>query len=220
MSYDNVRQKVLAVVRKAVAAGLVRASAGNFSMRTEDGHVAITPAGIKYDVLTADQIAIVDLEGRLVDGPCRASSETPMHTTILRSLPDVGAVVHTHSPYAMTFAVAGREIPNVNLELLVCGAPIPVAPWACPGSARAGEVTVDTFAERPELQAMLLRNHGLVAIGATLDQAYEYAYDAEVGAQVYYQALQLGQANLISDAQRQEVNEVYHLAPQGPRRRA
>lgn len=221
MSYDNVRQQVLAVVRKAVAAGLVRASAGNFSARTDDGHIAITPAGIKYDVLTAEQIAVVDLDGRLIDGPCRASSETPMHTAILRSLPDVGAVVHTHSPYAMTFAVARREIPCASLELLFCGAPIPVAPWACPGSARAGEVTVETFAERPELSAMLLRNHGLVALGGTLDEAYEHAYNAEVGAQVYYQALQLGQANLITDAQRQEVYEVYKaIAPKGPRRRA
>lgn len=221
MTYDSVRQQVLAVVRKAVAAGLVRASAGNFSTRTDDGHVAITPAGIKYDVLTADQIAIVDLDGRLVDGPCRASSETPMHTAILRGLPDVGAVVHTHSPFAMTFAVAGRAIPNASLELLVCGAPIPVAPWACPGSARAGEVTVDTFAARPELQAMLLRNHGLVAVGRTIDEAYEYAYDVEVGAQVYLQALQLGQANLITDEQRQEVYEVYtSVAPAQTRRRA
>ncbi|MEZ4865867.1 MAG: class II aldolase/adducin family protein [Caldilineaceae bacterium] len=211
MSYGEVRQKVLTVVQKAVACGLVRLSAGNFSMRTADGHIAITPSAIKYDVLTADQIAIVDVNGKHIDGPNKSSSETPMHTAIFRNLPEVGAICHTHSPYAMTFAVVGQEIPMVNLELLVCGAPIPVAEWASPGSAKGGEVTVDTFRRRPELKVMLLRNHGLVAIGKTLDEAFEYAYDAEVAAQVYYQALQIGKPIVLTAAQVQEVREIYGM---------
>jgi len=209
MSYEAVRQEVYNTVMKAVDCGLIRLSAGNISARTSDGNVAITPAGIKYDVLTPDQIAIVDLRGNHIDGPCRASSETPMHTAILRNLPEVGAVCHTHSPYAMTFAVLGKEIPLINLELLVCGAPIPVAEWACPGSAGAGEVTVDIFKSRPNLKIMLLRNHGLVAIGKNLGQAFELAFDAEIGAQVYYQALQLGTPATITDAQVEEIFKVY-----------
>jgi len=209
MSYSQIRQHVLEVVQKAVATGLVRLSAGNFSMRTEDGYVAITPSAIKYDKLTADQIAIVDLDGNHIDGPCRASSETPMHTVILRSLPQVGAVCHTHSPYAMTFAVANREIPLINVEMLVVGAPIPVAKWASPGSVKGGEVTVDIFKARPELKVVLLKNHGLVSIGSNLDQAFEYAYDAEVAAQVYYQALLVGQPVVLTPAQAQEVFDIY-----------
>lgn len=209
MDYSKVRQEVLTTVKKAVDNGLTRLSAGNFSIRTEDGNVAITPSGIKYDQLTAEQITIVDIEGNHVDGPCKASSETPMHTSILRNLPHVNAICHTHSPYAMTFAVVGKEIPMVNLELLMCGAPIPVAEWACPGSVKGGEVTVDTFKARPELKAMLLKNHGLVSIGDNLDQAYEFAYDAEIAAQVYYQALQVGKPIVITEAQVQEVFDVY-----------
>jgi L-fuculose-phosphate aldolase len=209
MSYAEVRRHLYQTVMKAVDCGLIRLSAGNFSVRTEDGHVAITPAGIKYDALTPEQIAVVDLDANHVDGPCRASSETPMHTAILRSLPGVGAVCHTHSPFAMTFAVLGEPIPMVNLELLVCGAPIPVAEWACPGSESAGAVTVETFSRRPELRVMLLRNHGLVAIGPTLDQAFELAFDAEVGAQVYYQARQIGQPIELTAGQVQEVHDVY-----------
>lgn len=209
MPYAEVRRHLYRTVMKAVDCGLIRLSAGNLSVRTADGHVAITPAGIKYDVLTPEQIAIVDLDATHVDGPCRASSETPMHTAILRRLPAVGAVCHTHSPYAMTFAVLGEPIPRINLELLVCGAPIPVAEWACPGSEAAGEVAVVTFSRRPELRAMLLRNHGLVAIGLDLDQAFELAFDAEVGAQVCYQARQIGQPIELTDEQVQEVHAVY-----------
>lgn len=209
MNYMEVREHLFHVVQKGVAAGLIRASAGNFSMRTPDGYVAITPAGIKYDQLKPEEIAIVDLDGTHIDGPCKASSETPMHTAILRSLPEVGAVCHTHSPFAMTFAVVGKEIPMVNTELLVVGAPIPVADWASPGSTKGGEVTVDIFKARPGLKIVLLRNHGLVSIGEDIDHAFEYAYDAEIAAQVYYQALQVGQPIVLTSAQVQEVFDIY-----------
>lgn len=197
MSYQAIREHVYATVMKAVKTGLIRLSAGNLSARTADGFVAITPTGLKYDVLQPEQIAIVDLDGRLVDAPCPPSSETPMHTAILRHLPAVGAVCHTHSPYAMTFAALGREVPRVTLELFRCGAPIPVARWACPGTVDAGVVTVDLFQRRPDLKVCLLRNHGLVSIGRDLEQAFELAYDAEVGMQVCHQALLLGQPELI-----------------------
>jgi len=115
-----------------------------------------------------------------------------MHCATYRNLPQVGAICHTHSPFAITFAMLGKEVPPVNLELMVCGAPIPVAPWACPGTAEAGRVTVEVFRSAPNLKVCLLRNHGLVAIGANLEQAFELAYDAEVGMQTYHQALVIG----------------------------
>ncbi len=211
MTYMDVRQQLFLIVQKAVATGLVRNSTGNFSMRTPNGYVAITPSSIKYDQLKPEEIAIVDLDGEHVDGPCNASSETPMHATILRNLPHVGAVCHTHSPYAMTFAVVGQEIPMVNTELLVCGAPISVAKWTTPGTAAGGEVAVDIFKARPELKVMLLRNHGTVAIGENIDQAFAHAYDVEIAAQVYYQALQVGKPIVITPEQAQEIYDLYRL---------
>lgn len=208
-SYADTRQAVYQTVMEAVALNLIRASAGNVSVRTEDGHVAITPATIKYKDLKPEQIAIVDLNGVHIDGPNRSSSETPMHTSILRNCPHINAICHTHSVYGMTFAVLGEEIPMVNLELYTIGAPIPVAPWACPGSAAGGEVTVDIFNARPDLKAMLLRNHGVVAVGETLGQALSAALDLETGAQVYFQARQLGKPKKITAKQQREVDSVY-----------
>lgn len=209
MNYREVREHLFSVVQKAVDAGLIRASAGNLSMRTPDGYVAITPAGIKYDRLRPEEIAVIDLDGSHVDGPCKASSETPMHTAILRNLPEVGAMCHTHSPFAMTFAVVGKAIGLINTEAMAIGAPVPVAPWASPGSAAGGEVTVPLFKERPELKVVLLRNHGVVAIGEDVDKSFDNAYMAEVAAQVYYQALQIGEPIIVTPEQLQEVVDNY-----------
>ena len=209
MKYKVIREELYETVMKAKEAGLIRLSAGNISVRTEDGLVAITPRGIKYDDLQLEDLTVVDLDGKIMDGVKKPSSETPMHTTILKSLPHVGAVFHTHSPYAMTFAAAGMEIPTISLELFLCGAPIPVAPWVCPGTLQAGEITVDIFKQSPALKVCLLRNHGLVAIGTNLENAFELAYNAEVGMQTYYQALQLGKPGSITDEQQEELRRVY-----------
>ena len=210
MDYDSIRTQVFETVKEANRVGLIRLSAGNISARFDENLVAITPSGIKYNRMRPEEIAIVDLAGSLLAG-LPASSETPMHTAIYRHLPQVQAICHTHSPFAISFAMLGEAVPLVNLELMVLGAPIPVAPWACPGTPRAGEVTVEIFRQRPELKAILLRNHGLVAIGGSLEQAFEMAYDAEVGFQTYHQALQVGQPVVLSEEQVEEIKARYHL---------
>lgn len=208
MEYSSIRQQVYEHVIKAMDVGLIRMSAGNISSRTEDGQVAITPSAIPYDQLTPDQISIVTLEGELIDGP-QPSSEIALHTAILRAKPEVGAVFHTHSPYAMTFSVLGMEIPVIATETLSCGAPIPVAEWASPGSVAGGVVSMSEFEKRPDLKALLLRNHGALTIGKDLTQAFNLAYNLEIGAQVYYQALSIGVPNILTDAQIQEVRDIY-----------
>jgi len=210
MKYQSTREQLLEAVIKANEVDLIRLSAGNISTRTEDGLVAITASGVKYRNMTVEDISIVDLDGNLVEG-LKPSSETPMHTVIYRNLPDVGSIYHTHSTFAITFAMLGDDIPMANLELLVCGAPVPVAPWACPATTKAGEVTVGIFKDRPKLRVILLRKHGLVAIGANLDNAFDMAFNAEVGFQSYYQALVLGRPEPVTAEQFAEVKAVYHL---------
>ena len=210
MNYKSTREQLLDTVIKANEVDLIRMSAGNISTRTEDELVAITPSGVKYRSMRIEDISIVDLDGNLVEG-LKPSSETPMHTAIYRSLPDVGSICHTHSTFAITFAMLGDDIPMANLELLVCGAPILVAPWASPGTPKAGKVTVEIFKARPELKVVLLRKHGLVAVGANLDHAFDMAFNAEVGFQSYYQALLLRKPEPITDEQLAEVKAGYNL---------
>ena len=210
MNYQPTRQRLLDAVIKANEANLIRLSAGNISTRTEDGLVAITASGVAYRNMTIQDISIVDLDGKVIDGH-KPSSELPMHNVIYNNFPDVGSIYHTHSPYAITFAMLGEEIPRANLELMVCGAPIPVGPWACPGTAKAGEVAVEIMKQRPELKVLLLRKHGLVAVGMDLDHAFKMAYNVEFGLQCYYQALQLGKPEPVTDEQLAEIKVAYHL---------
>lgn len=210
MPYQDEREQLLKTVQQAYKVDLIRMSAGNISTRTANGLVAITPSGIKYRYMKAEDISIVDLEGNLVEGP-KPSSETPMHTAIYRNVPRVESICHTHSIYGMVFAMLQEDIPLMNIELMVCGAPIPVAPWAAPGTAKAGEVTVDLFLSRSELSVILLRQHGLVAIGNSLDQAYDKAYNAETGLEIYYKSRLLGTPQPFTRDQINEIKEVYGI---------
>jgi len=203
-----IREKLLETVVKANKVDLIRLSAGNFSARTGNDLIAITPSGVKYHQMKVDDVPVVDLDGHLVEG-ITPSSETPMHTAIYRNLPEVGGICHTHSSYAVTFAMLGEEIPPANIELFACGAPIPVAPWACPGTPKGGEVTVEIFRSRPDLSVVLLRKHGLIAIGRDLDRAFEMVFNAEVGLRSYHQALLVSKPQPLTDSQLEEIKAAY-----------
>ncbi|OGO31425.1 MAG: hypothetical protein A2136_10020 [Chloroflexi bacterium RBG_16_54_11] len=210
MKYQLLRENVYRTTMNLCEAGLIRLLAGNISARDQDAHVAITPNGLEYARLKPEDIVIVDFDGRVVDGQLKPSSETPMHTTIYAKLPQVGAVVHTHSPYAMALASSVVEIPVICLEILSVGGPVPVVPYACPGSRQAGIVASECLSARPELKALMLRNHGLVAIGDDLEQAFVGAFNCEIGAQVYWIALQTGHPPVpLTDIQIEEIHQVY-----------
>ncbi len=210
MKYQQLRENVYQAALNLCEAGLIRLSAGNISARDQDAHVAITPSGLAYARMKPEDIVIVDLDGQVIDGQLRPSSETPMHTAIYAKLPRVGAVIHTHSPYAMAFASSVVEIPVICLEVLSLGGPVPVAPYACPGSRQAGIVASECLTARPDLKALMLRNHGMVAIGDDLEQAFVSASNCEVGAQVYWIALQTGHPPVpLTDIQIEEIHQVY-----------
>jgi ribulose-5-phosphate 4-epimerase/fuculose-1-phosphate aldolase len=209
MSYQDIRNQIYENTQEAVAAGLIYLSAGNISARVDESTVAITPGGIRYTDLRPEHIAIVDLNGEPVDAPQRPSSETPMHTHLYRAFPEVGAVYHTHSPFAITFAMLGQAVPPTNLELFTVGAPVPVAPWACPGTEAPGEEAARLLRAQPGLKAVLLRNHGLLAIGKNLSDAFAMAFDAEQGMRYHHQAMQVGTPHELNADQIEEIKAAY-----------
>jgi L-fuculose-phosphate aldolase len=213
MNYSDAKHLVHQAAVRLNAIDLIRLSAGNISYRTQDGKVAITPAGVAYDLMIPEDIVIIDVEGAIIDseGGRRPSSEFLLHTTILKHLPDVNAVVHTHSSYAITFAALARELPPICIELLITGGPIPVAPYATSGTIDVGKNVVNIMLERPELKGCLLMNHGLVTIGETLEDAYSYALDIETGARIYHQAIQIGEPENIPQADVDLIREQYKL---------
>jgi ribulose-5-phosphate 4-epimerase/fuculose-1-phosphate aldolase len=209
LNYPTLREEVCETTRMLCENHLIRLSAGNISMRADSHSFAITPAGLRYDRMRPEDIPILDLDGNILEGERQPSSETPMHSAILRAFPEVGGIVHTHSVNAIAFATTSTELPVICMELLSVGGPVPVAPYACPGSAEAGAVAVEAFKSRPNLKCLMLRNHGLLAIGRTLYDAYENAYKFETGAEVYFKAIQIGTPVPLTAAQIAEVYRVY-----------
>lgn len=195
MRLVEARRAVAEAAREVHAAGLVQGTAGNVSLRDEEsGLVAITPSALACDSLEAEDVALVDVEANLIEGRYAPSSETPMHTEVYRKMPWVRGVVHTHSIYATTFACLGRPIEPAHYLIAMVGGRIPVAPYATFGTREIGQNAVDSFGDS---LAVLLAQHGVLAIGHSLEEAVNVASATEFVAEVYYKALLLDQPALI-----------------------
>ena len=116
MNYQKIREIVVEAAKKSNALGLIHGTSGNISMRDDnDEVVAITPSGIEYETMTAEDITLVDLDGNVIEGKYKPSSETPMHTAIMRARPDIRAVVHTHSLFATVMSMKGGNLPRATV---------------------------------------------------------------------------------------------------------
>ncbi len=170
---------------------LVRWTGGNVSGRDpETGLVVIKPSGVKYPDLRPEHLVVLDVDGKIVEGNLSPSSDTASHLYIYRHRPEVGGIVHTHSPYATAFAAAGKPIP-VYLTAIAdeFGGPIPVGGFALIGGEEIGKIVVDSIGSSP---AVLLKNHGVFTIGKNAEAAVKAAVMTEDVARTVWYALQLG----------------------------
>jgi len=171
--------------------GLVKWTGGNVSARDpETGLVVIKPSGVLYEDLLPEDHAVLDLEGNIVEGRLKPSSDTASHLYIYRHRSDVNGVVHTHSAYATAFAALGRPIP-VYLTAIAdeFGGPIPCAGFALIGGEEIGQQVVEHIGESP---AVLLKNHGVFTVGPSATAAVKVAVMVEDIARAVWLALQLG----------------------------
>jgi L-fuculose-phosphate aldolase len=185
---------LVAFGRRLRSDGLAVGTAGNLSVRIPTG-LLITPTGVDYDDLTVNDLAHVDPAGRHVGG-LHPSSELPMHRAIYAARADVGAIVHTHSLQATILACSGRAIPAVHYLVGMLGGAVPLVPYRPYGTEELGESVASELAGG--YQACLLANHGAVAVGADLRQAYQRAQLVEWLAALYVGTLHLGGATLLS----------------------
>jgi L-ribulose-5-phosphate 4-epimerase len=177
---------------------LVTWTSGNISGRDRDsGLVVIKPSGLRYEELRPEDMVVVDLDGNVVEGNLKPSSDTLSHLYIYRHRPDVGGVVHTHSPYATAFAAVGQPIP-VHLTAIAdeFGCTIPCAGFALIGSEDIGKLVVDNIGESP---AVLLKSHGVVTIGPDPTAAVKAAVMVEDVARTVHYARQLGEPEVIPE---------------------
>jgi L-ribulose-5-phosphate 4-epimerase len=170
---------------------LVVWTGGNVSARDPDsGLVAIKPSGLAYEDLTAESMVVLDLDGTVVEGDYKPSSDTWSHLYIYRSRPDVNGVVHTHSRYATAFAAVGRPIPvYLTAQADEFGGEIPCAGFSLIGDDSIGRLVVEGIGSSP---AILLKNHGVFTVGPTARAAVKAAVMTEDVAATVFMALQLG----------------------------
>jgi L-ribulose-5-phosphate 4-epimerase len=192
MMLETLRQTICSLHAELPRNNLVTWTGGNISGRDPQTElVVIKPSGVLYPDLTPDNLVILDLNGKVVEGTYKPSSDTATHLYIYKHRPDVNGIVHTHSPYATAFAAVGKPIPPVLTA--ICdefGGEIPLGGFAPIGDEAIGEEVLRSIGNSP---VILMQNHGVFAIGATPKAAVKSAVMVEDAARTVYFAMHLGE---------------------------
>jgi L-fuculose-phosphate aldolase len=209
---QDARAGLVACGRDLLARGLLSQTSGNLSVRLPGDRILITPTSMEYDRIEPSDIVLIGADGSVVSGDRAPSSETPLHCLVYAERPDIGAIVHTHSPNATTLAVLGLPIPAVHYMIAVAGTmQIAVAQYATYGTPELARNVRDAFPA--PARAALIANHGLVAGAASLKEAATVAEAVETLAGLYYRALAVGTPVVLDADQMTDVLAKYQAKP-------
>ena len=200
----NVRENILNISNKLLTAGLNHGATGNCSCRDRGGFL-ITPSGVDSSELTSDMMVRMNLSDSLYqpESKYQPSSEWQFHQAILKKYPDINAVVHTHSVFASTLSALGQDIPAFHYMIAVAGGDsVRCAPYAMFGTEELSDNILEAIQDR---KACLLANHGLVAIGKDLNEAFNIAEEVEHLSRLFVEAKKIGEPKLLSNKEMTEV---------------
>lgn len=201
MEYE--KEQVVRYGKKLIDRRLTTGSGGNISVyNREKNLVAISPSGLDYYETTPEDIVILDTDGNLVEGKHRPSSEAGMHLAFYKNRADVSGIVHTHSKFATAIACMGWELPAVHYLIGMAGHRVKCTGYATYGSDELAKKAIETIGDS---NAVLLANHGLIALGEDVDRAFSTAEHLEFVSEVYYLTKTLGTPNILSDENMDDV---------------
>jgi L-ribulose-5-phosphate 4-epimerase len=209
MKMKDERNQILTISSRLLEAGLVMEGQGNISIYDRQTNlVAITPSAVPYNQRKAEDICIVDLNGHLLEGQWKPTSEIPLHLIFYKKRKDVDAVIHTHAPKSTVFGLFDqKQMPMVLTEAAMkLGGAIPIAPYARPGSEELAEVT---FTAVGNGLAAIMAHHGAITVGASLEKAYAAAIAVEMTAKTLIYARALDREPIALDEE--EVKDLYRL---------
>lgn len=188
----NYKKLIVESGLKMLNSGYTIETWGNISCRDpETNLVYLTPSGMDYTTINENDIVVVDLEGNIVDGFRKPTIETELHLAIYKARRDVKAIVHTHPLYSTVFSCIGEDIPLVTDEAAqTLGAIVRTADYALPGSHELAVNSVNALGQ--EANACLLKSHGAVCVGETMDDAFKVSKVLEVTAQILYMIRSIG----------------------------
>ncbi len=196
MKYLKIKQDVLDYTLLSYSEKMFAGTSGNLSIYDrENGVMAITPSSVSYNTMTIDDIMVTDLDGNIIEGIHKPSSEWRLHAIIYKEMPHINSVVHTHSPYATSFAVSHEIIPVILIEMVpFLGGDVPLAKFGLPGTDDVGTFAIDAISGR---NSCLLANHGALAVGETIDKAYIRSVYVEDAAKIYHYAKLNGKVHVM-----------------------
>lgn len=184
------REQIASYCRKMLQSGLTKGTGGNISIfDRKSGLIAISPSGVPYDTMRGEDVPVVSVDGELVEGTYRPSSELPMHLIFYRRREDIDSVVHTHSPFATTIATLGWDLPAISYLVAFGGVNVRCAPYATFGTEELAEYAYQGMIDR---RAVLLANHGFLSGGTSIDHAFNIAEEMEFCCEVFYRAKSIG----------------------------
>ncbi len=186
-----IKDEIVEAAKRAFSQKLFAGTSGNLSIyERESGLIYITPSGIRYESMQSEDVMVIRTDGTIVEGKHAPSSEWRLHAEIYKHDAEIGAVVHTHSPFATAFAVNHAPIPATLIEMFYfLGGQVDCAPYARPGSAEVGLYALPLIKNKG---GCLLANHGVLAVGKDMPQAYIRAEYIEDAARIYAIAHGLG----------------------------
>lgn len=204
---ERARETVCHAGKRLLQSGFVSGTWGNLSRRVNEDYMVITPSGREYERLTPGDMVVVNLRDQSYEGNLRPSSELGLHAEIYRTRPEIGAVIHTHSPNASTVAAARREIPPILDDMAqIIGPSVRVADYALPSTKKLIRVTVRALAGR---NAALLANHGAVCVGRDMEEAFVACEILEKSCRAFIEAEFLGGAVPINRIEARIMHEYY-----------
>ena len=197
------RELVVLYGKKLIDSGLTTGTGGNISIfNPAKGLMAISPSGIAYHEIKPEQVVIMDLANNIVDSDKRPSSEYNMHKIFYKKREEVRAVVHTHSVYATTIACLNWELPAVHYLIGFAGGKVPLAGYATFGTE---ELANNAYQAMGKYNAVLLANHGLLAVGTDIDWAFNTAEEIEFTAQIYYRTKSIGEPIILAAEEMEKI---------------
>ena len=200
--FEDVKDEIIKFGKIAGDRNLTPGISGNISVRCGD-KIVITSSGSTSSFLTYDDLCVIDFDGNVVEGSKKASSEKFVHIEFYKKREDVGAICHFHSPYLTTFAACNQPLKEKVLpEIVFMFDEIPVAPYAIPGSKLLADETAQYF---DKYTVVLMQNHGAIAGGKDLKEAYLNIELCEAYAQTLLFSKILGGAKILSESQTQEI---------------
>lgn len=193
--------------------GLISLAGGNLSVRTSTGEILITPSGMIYGDMTEDDIVVMDVNGNIIEGTRKPSSDTVGILYIFRERPDINAIIHTHQPYATAISLIQDEF-RADLTTLgnACRGNVKCTPYSSPGSLEMG---IDTVKYLGDQLAVILSHHGVMTVGENLKTALNAAVYLEECAKGYLAARACGEIRHLTDEQIKQTAEIYKFVGQG-----